>query len=459
MALIQKNSILPFRNRYIPALLLIALFTSFAYINVEQIINSIEKDAHIINDSGRQRMLSQNLILLGLEYLNNSTEKNKTILKKNIQLMKTTHKGLITNHNSDNLDKIYTEKKLSILLNDFLVKFNLFIKNPTEKKITKLSYDAQVLLPLLSEVVKEYENINILKVEHLHKKQLIILITTIILLLLEIIFVFYPASKEIKNRTEQLKKFNNNLEKKVKEEVEKKKKKEKYLIQQSRLAQVGEMISMIAHQWRQPLSAISSLNLTIELQATLNTLEKDQTIKYTTKISALIQHLSKTIDDFREFFKQNKTKENFSSDTLLKSTIIIIENSLKINNINLIQDLNCNCNFKTYTSELKQVILNLLKNAQDALVDNAVKDPYIKISTFTKDGEYTMEISDNAGGIPKENIDKIFNPYFSTKIQKDGTGLGLYMSKTIIEEHCRGTLNVLNGEDGAIFKIILPMEE
>ena len=452
----KRYKYIPLRNRYIPALLLVAVFIVFAYINVENIIDSLEDDVDVINTSGRQRMLSQNLILLGLKYLDDTSEKNRLTLEKNIKLMRDSHNHLVEEHNSPQLKTIYDGKKLSIKVDAFLNKFNIYIKQPSEKLVAELSVDAQVLLPLLSEAVEEYENINHLKVSKLEQTQLLILIATIILLLLEAIFIFYPASEQIKKNTDELEEFNNNLEQKVEEEVEKNREKEKHLIQQSRLAQMGEMISMIAHQWRQPLGAISSLSSTIEIEATLDSLDKNKTISHAKKISDLTQHLSQTISDFREFFKQDKEKTHFTSEALLQSIAVITGDSLKAKNINFIQDLNCNCNFKTYTNELKQVVLNLVKNAEDALVDKKIEKSYIKLATFTDDKAYILEVSDNAGGITEDIIDKIFDPYFSTKTQKNGTGLGLYMSKTIIQDHCGGTLSVCNDENGAVFTITIP---
>ena len=119
------------------------------------------------------------------------------------------------------------------------------------------------------------------------------------------------------------------------------------------------------------------------------------------------------------------------------------------------KELNCHDTFITYPNELKQVILNLIKNAEDVPLENKIENPYIKISSYKEDDKYILEVSDNAGGVPEDVIDKIFDPYFSTKTKKDGTGLGLYMSKTIIEDHCGGELSVSNSKDGAVFKIVL----
>ncbi len=233
------------------------------------------------------------------------------------------------------------------------------------------------------------------------------------------------------------------------------KEKDNQLIQQSRLAQMGEMIGMIAHQWRQPLSAISSRSASLKIKAQLGKLDKDLIMREVDYINQYSQHLSQTINDFRDFFKKTKNKKRVTFNGLIKDVLNIIEISIINQNIKLIQNLNCNESFETYSNEVKQVVLNLLKNAEDVVLEKEIIDPYIKISTYKENDNYILEVSDNAGGVPESFMDKIFDPYFSTKLEKDGTGLGLYMSKTIIENHCEGKLTVLNNQDGAVFKISL----
>lgn len=261
--------------------------------------------------------------------------------------------------------------------------------------------------------------------------------------------------QEIENKTRALKELNETLELRVKEELEKNRQKEKQLLNQSRLAQMGEMISMIAHQWRQPLAAISSTSALLELKASRNELDADTVREKAHNISNYAQHLSTTIDDFRNFFKSQKEKLTTSYDELVASVLEIVKTSISHNKIELIQELECHEHFSTYPNELKQVILNLIKNAEDALLEKEVAAPYIKIKTYTQEDDCILEVSDNAGGIPDAIIEHIFDPYFSTKTKKDGTGLGLYMSKTIVEEHCRGTLSLRNGDEGAVFAIAI----
>jgi len=270
--------------------------------------------------------------------------------------------------------------------------------------------------------------------------------------------VGYTALRQDISDRIKIEELNKMLEEKIAKEVEIHRQKDQQLFQQSRLAQMGEMMSMIAHQWRQPLSAISSTSSAINLKARLGKLDKETTTALSRDILDYVQHLSSTIDDFREFFKSNKDLKKTSYDELIKSVLKIIESSIKTKNIELILELNCSDEFKTYPNEIRQVILNLIKNAEDILIEKDIKEPFIKIKTHKKDDKLIFEIEDNGGGVPEDIKDLIFDPYFSTKTKKDGTGLGLYMSKTIIEEHCNGKLSLSNSSNGAVFKIVLESE-
>jgi PAS domain S-box-containing protein len=256
----------------------------------------------------------------------------------------------------------------------------------------------------------------------------------------------------------ELEHLNKDLELKVKDEVEKNRQKDQQILHQSKLAQMGEMISMIAHQWRQPLAAISATINNLLFQIIMDEYKKDEFESELNLISSYSQHLSKTIDDFRDFFKSNKNKEVAYLQDIIDDTLRIVKPSIENKNIKLITNFNCNELLNTYPNEIKQVILNLIKNAEDILLEREIKEPKIKIDTKrvevdSKKEGIVIQISDNAGGVPKDILHKVFEPYFSTKLEKEGTGLGLYMSKTIIEEHCNGKLLVFNDENGAVFRI------
>lgn len=254
----------------------------------------------------------------------------------------------------------------------------------------------------------------------------------------------------IEKKTKELQELNANLQTRVEEEIEKNREKEKQLLAQSRLAQMGEILGMISHQWRQPLNAISATSSIINIKAQRGQFDKEKTIELSKKISTLTQQLSQTIDEFKDFFKPKQDKKDTTYTQLVESVMQIVKDSLQSKNIQIITDLQSDVVFHTYATELLQVLLNLIKNAEDALLENEVKDPYIKISSYGN----TLTVSDNAGGIPEDIVENIFDPYFSTK-DLNGTGLGLYMSKTIVENHCGGKLSVTNSTEGAVFSIEL----
>jgi len=241
---------------------------------------------------------------------------------------------------------------------------------------------------------------------------------------------------------------------------------DKKLLQHSKLAQMGEMISMIAHQWRQPLGAISStaVNLKIKLEFESFDLSSKDGIKEATTyfderlsdIESFVANLTTTIDDFRNFYKPNKVAELTNIKQPILKTFKIIENSLTTDNISIVQEHSTTKEVMLFDNEVMQVLLNIFKNAQDNFRLKKVLDAKISIRSYDTTKGICLEIWDNGGGIDKDILDKIFEPYFSTKTEKNGTGLGLYMSKMIIEEHHNGNLNAKNKNGGVCFKIELP---
>ena len=234
---------------------------------------------------------------------------------------------------------------------------------------------------------------------------------------------------------------------------------EKLLQEQTRLAQMGEMISMIAHQWRQPLGAIGNSSIAIQLKyksQKYNTQTKEEFMyKKLHNIDEYVKVLSHTIDDFRSFFQPNKDKELTPITVPIQKALNIVSSSISYHNISVITNFNNNDEVLVYQNEIMQVILNLLKNAEDNFIEKDIKNASITISTKKIEGYYRIKIEDNGGGIPIEILPNIFDPYFSTKEKRNGTGLGLYMSKIIIEEHNQGRLTVHNCNSGVCFEIIL----
>ncbi|MEA3512213.1 MAG: PAS domain-containing protein [Campylobacterota bacterium] len=236
------------------------------------------------------------------------------------------------------------------------------------------------------------------------------------------------------------------------------KEKDEMMIAQSRNAVMGEMISMIAHQWRQPLSVISMGANNILADIELEIVEEKSLKEISQEIIEQTLELSNTIDDFKEFFKPIREKEIVLIKDILDNTFNVIGKSLENHNIDISKNINNIIKIETYSRELMQVFINIINNSKEALLEKKPKNAYIKIDIEDKKDILYIKISDNGGGIKDDIIDKIFEPYFSTKKEKTGTGLGLYMSKTIIEKHLKGKLIAINEDDGVSFIIELPYE-
>lgn len=254
---------------------------------------------------------------------------------------------------------------------------------------------------------------------------------------------------------------NDTLEQRVAEKIEEIHHKELLLQQQSRLAQMGEMISMIAHQWRQPLSATSGATMAVQTKIRLkkydleNLDEREKFEIYLDKklkdIQRYVKVMTETIDDFRNFFKKERTQVYTDINGPIEKALQIIMPHLKIKDIVVVKQLDSMHHIPVYPSEVMQVIINLLKNAADAYDEKGPGDKKIIIHTYDSDKEVKVTLCDHAGGVPAAISERIFDPYFSTKLEKNGTGLGLYMSKMIIEDHHHGTLTLNDQEDGACF--------
>ena len=231
------------------------------------------------------------------------------------------------------------------------------------------------------------------------------------------------------------------------------------LVEQSKSAAMGEMISMIAHQWRQPLQAVSLLIQKLPLIKMLDGEISDEILENViSQVGLQVDYMSKTIDDFRDYFKPNKKKEEVYIKDVVNKCIDFLGYLFKLNSIKISYQNSSTSTLKIYLNELVQVFVNLIKNSCDAMLENNIENRAINISSYENENYLFIEFEDNAGGIKSDVITKIFDPYFSTKSNKNGTGLGLYMSKTIIEEHSGGKIDVYNTNFGAKFVIKLPLK-
>ncbi len=265
------------------------------------------------------------------------------------------------------------------------------------------------------------------------------------------------ANKNLEKNRITLEELNINLDKKVKIEVEKRTNQESLLIQQSRLAAMGEMIGNIAHQWRQPLSVVTTAASGIKMEKEFGLSNEKSEIEKLDVILNTSNFLSNTIEDFSNFFKPNKNRVDFNINLNAEKTLELVSASLKFNHINVIKNYKDIDLVYGFPNEYSQAVLNILTNAKDVLVSNQIQNPTISIKTYQLDSYGYIEIEDNAGGIKESILDKIFDPYFSTKHKSQGTGIGLYMSKMIIEQNMNGKLYAKNNEEGAVFIISIPI--
>lgn len=265
------------------------------------------------------------------------------------------------------------------------------------------------------------------------------------------------AEKKLKQSRLKVKRLNLTLNHEIEEQLKLIRRQDEQLQYQSRLAQMGEILNMIAHQWRQPLSAISATASYLSTSCLMaDKFDKTTLLEELGKIEQYSKHLSETIDEFRNFFKPAKIKEVTSLEELCNMAINIAKAILQNQKIKIYAKYSCNQTLLTYKNEVSQVILNIIKNAQDAFLERNIDDGVIEISTYIEKAYLCLSVKDNAGGIKKEIADKIFDLYFSTKASKNGTGIGLYMSKIIIEDHCKGSLVVESLKGGSNFIIKLP---
>ncbi len=559
---------LNFFKRYIFALFIIGVLSISAYINMVHLIDKQSKYAEIINKSGRQRMLSQQIALFAIYY---KIKKLKQITDK----MEQSHNFLTNLPNLSKLEKkllfekpIYLDKRVK----RYIKNAKSFCKHRNGHSLSYILSHSQSLSKDLDKLTNAYQKDSEKKVKELILNERIILFLTLFTLLVEALFIFKPANDKIKEKTEELikeksyeetiselsptaiiaieenqkiRRYNKHAQKifgytkdemigkdnlyliipdkyikKHKEavkrffetnkmkyskqhlEVEGKRKngdvfsirlslasaffkgdqkivianitdlseekeKDRMLLRQSRTAALGEMIGNIAHQWRQPLSSIKTITSGIKLRKKMGLIDDEELEKGMSKIMEYTDYLSQTISDFRSFFAKEHHKESFRIADVVYRAVSLSDASFKNNHISVEYDFEkdmISARYLGYPNELTQVLLNILNNAKDAMVAQNIKERLVKIYLFKKKSFYEIQICDSGGGVSENLILKIFDPYFTTKHQSQGTGMGLYMSSQIIKEHFNGDLSVSNkefcAEDksfyGACFKISLP---
>lgn len=249
---------------------------------------------------------------------------------------------------------------------------------------------------------------------------------------------------------DELNEYKNHLEEKVEEEIAKRQEKEKILLQQSKMAAMGEMIDAVAHQWRQPINIIKMQIDMMKYDFEDNMIDTEYIDQFEQKIAFQIEHMNNTLHEFRNFFRPNKLSVEFDIEKMIRKVLLLVKDEFLQHNIEFTLDVEKNFTLIGVENEFKHLIINIINNAKDALLSNAIENKKIFIRVLQEDDVKIIEIEDNAGGIPENIIDTIFNTNFSTKEEGHGTGIGLYICTQIAAKH-NGTLSVQNEKQGAKF--------
>lgn len=277
---------------------------------------------------------------------------------------------------------------------------------------------------------------------------------------LEMIFLSWALADLLKQSEreylEKLSGLNTLLQDKIDNTLSQIRRHDQVLIEKSRLAAMGEMIEQIAHQWRQPLHVLALINQNLYFKTQLKTVTKEDYEEVHDKMNAQLQYMSQTIEDFRNFSKPNKKKERFFVEEAIKSALNLSEGNLKYAKVKVEFHSEEEHAVFGMRHEMMQVFMNLIKNVNDVFLEKEIPEPWIKFSVSEEENQIQIRVEDNAGGIDPEIIERVFQPYFSTKEALGGSGIGLYMSKEIIEKSMLGKISVKNSEVGAVFTILLP---
>lgn len=401
----------------------------------------------------------------------------KTLFHKNKSLIDVNIKDIKDIKTQENIKKIVDLglKRGSTFI-EYIQSENLFENFEQSQKISYIKYIPSLEMIVgtglytndLNNQISEINSRMHEKMDQDIKKILIIsiLITLLIIALLlfltnKLKLILKKYSQEIEDTNKELVDTNNQLEHRVEKQLAQIRQKDIALNQQSKLAAIGEMLGNIAHQWRQPLSAISTTASGIKLKLEYDTMDNSELDKELSNIVSTTITLSNTIDDFRNLYSIQKEKTTFSIKSTIQKVVNLVNANLKNNHIHVIEELQ-DIKIQSYENELIQVILNIINNSKDALSNKDYKK-YIIIKTYQHKDFTVIDIFDNGGGIKDDIISRVFEPYFTTKFKSQGTGIGLYMTKNIIEKSLQGQIECQNIEfekndtpfKGAQFKIYL----
>jgi len=249
---------------------------------------------------------------------------------------------------------------------------------------------------------------------------------------------------KVNEKTKELRALNNSLEKKIKTEVENSRKKDQIMFQQARLASLGEMLQNIAHQWRQPLGALTMIIQSFQSKFLSGKLNEEFIESRVEDAGVLAKNMSDTLEDFRTFFDPNKNHKQFSIKKVIEKSLDLTKYQLERDGVKVFFLMNEDIEIYGFENELTHVILNLINNSKDALCENEIDEKSIRIIVKPTAKNVIINVIDNAGGIKSDIMAKVFDPYFTTKHKSIGTGIGLYMSKQMVEKHMNGKISCKN---------------
>lgn len=447
---------------YFIVFITLAGWAFFAYFTMNKQIHDQEIYAKIINLSGKQRMLSQKTTLISKRYFETKDEKLKIHLKELIELMYSDHIYIINHLKSKETRDIYfsVENNLDQKVKSYIELLNLFYKTKDFALLKQLEDYSFNLLPKLDEAVSLFEKESDSRTKELLYRERFILIGTLLTLIFEAILIVIPSLRINSQKEKELNELNTSLKFKIQKAIKDNSKKEKLIQQQFHLTQMEEMITNISHQWRQPLSVISTLASSLKLENEVGICTSESVNEKVTIIIDKTTYLSNIINNFYELIKNDELQENINLYQNIQKTLMILEPSLVENEINIeMEFLDEDIFIKGGNSKFSQALLNILNNSRDFLIDKQIKNKFIKIKVYKNENFIIIQIEDNAGGIKEENIKKIFDAYFTTKHKSQGTGLGLYITCEIIKNCFEGTIQAENTQLGVKFIIKIPMHK
>jgi len=452
---------------YFIVFLSLVFWAFFAYSTMNQMISSQKIYAKIINITGKQRMLSQRTALMAKLSFENGTSDFIDKTAHLLNQMKEDHKFIISNITSNEIKDIYFKKPnyLDFHVQAYFKSVDNFLSNKSKENLLRVEEFSNDILPRLDNAVTQFEVESDKKIEKLMKQELFILLGTLLTILLEAVLIVIPSIRYNKQKEHELKELNNSLSKQVDAAIKKSKKQDLIIAEHSKNLTMKEILNNIAHQWRQPLSIITTCTSGLRLKKDFNNLSDEDLQESIDIILKNSNYLSNTIENFRDFFDES-LNTYYTFNEVINKAKELLAHRLENKNISIIENIEKDISYFGNETRLVQVFIQILNNSIDVLLEKDF-DRYIFIDVKTKNNLIFIKIQDSGMGINEKVQDKIFEPYFTTKHQSIGKGIDLYNCKQMIESLFKGKITASNKEKyfqdkrykGACFTITIPLKE